>query len=845
MTHSRLYPVHATCSAWLLLLSLLLSASPAAAETLEKALDDALPSGGLVVYVGPSDGHIEHTLAKTGRYLVHTLAADAAARDRLHKALIPTGSYGLTSVMQWRDRTRLPYADRLVNLLIVDAVALGGAAPLGEEMQRVLAPGGTLLLHTADGWTAREQPRPDAMDDWGHFDHGPDGNALSQDTLVAPIAQPQWITQVMPTPFEGNPAGYDPGGGIRIWRHFAVLDVNNPADRDNAGDLRTRETWELQGRDAFNGVPLWSVKREARAARARWSLVAAEGEVYCWLEGDGELTALDIATGETLRTYSGTRPARGIQEEQQVVRVAGDTLLVGLAEKMVCFDRESAEIRWEYAREGKVLLGPVIDGPRGRVYAVVGELLPRMTFANRWPANKQASAVIALDLANGKLVWENTDVASRPVTGRKGRPTRRGVGQLVPADDHLIVYGSDAVEFAGSPYIASLAVDTGKLVHQSDSPYESKYNVSSYNVLVRDGKAYLAGSFTNMWSYDPATGDVERVLTDDWNQRCTRFTATPNYFLFGQAAYYTPDFDGVQITAARSGCAMGNTPANGMTYFTPNACGCITQMRGFQALAGKADAPPSTPDTQRLTTDSPAPSALTAPADRLPAGPVAADWTRQWRADKLETQPVQAGGLDLVAVIHQHRLEARRDGKVVWSVTADARVSSPPVVMGDIAVFGSHDGSVYGVSLPAGRLEWRYQLAPALRLIGVNGQLENAWPVFGVAAAGDQVIASAGTHAELHAGVSVAALDPATGRPAWTRHLIKESATIPKGGKGATIVDHSFINSSPRITVTPDGLEITLGDGGRKGGSFTFSPAESDQTLHARLNTQPTPEARD
>jgi outer membrane protein assembly factor BamB len=192
------------------------------------------------------------------------------------------------------------------------------------------------------------------------------------------------------------------------------------------------------------------------------------------------------------------------------------------------------------------------------------------------------------------------------------------------------------------------------------------------------------------------------------------------------------------------------------------------------------------------------------------------------------------GALELVAITHQHRIEATREGKAEWSFLADGRISAPPVVIGELAVFGAHDGCVYAIGSD-GRLRWKYLLAPCERMIGVNAQLESSWPVYGAAAMDGHVIASAGTHVELGGGVTVLALDPASGRVRWVKRLQKHPSEIPVGGKGANIVAYSFINSVPRI----EGGEVVLGDGGRRGGEFRFAPDESEAALNARLNSPP------
>lgn len=198
------------------------------------------------------------------------------------------GVYGLGSVVGWHDRRRLPYASDLATAVVADLDALGAAAPSRKEIERIVAPEGLMILRADGQWRATPKPRPAGIDHWMHFDHGADGNPVSRDTLVRPVRQLQWITGVQPNPFEGNAAGYAPGGGIRLWGRYAVMDVN---DAYAAQGRRQRDTWVLQGRDAFNGVPLWTVPREAQVSQKRWSLAAGDGEVYAWLQRGGRLTA--------------------------------------------------------------------------------------------------------------------------------------------------------------------------------------------------------------------------------------------------------------------------------------------------------------------------------------------------------------------------------------------------------------------------------------------------------------------------------------------------------------------------------------------------------------------------
>ena len=181
-------------------------------------------------------------------------------------------------------------------------------------------------------------------------------------------------------------------------------------------------------------------------------------------------------------------------------------------------------------RAGKLLLGTVVDRNGGRVYCLVAEPGGSREFGGRWPTNPHTESLLAIDLADGQTLWECNDVASRDVErgeGRSYRLYRRGPGQIVPAGDYVVVFGSCAISGGESPYVATIDAKTGTVLHQTDEPFRQNYNVWGYNVLWRNGAAWFAGAFTNVWRTSPASGNVERVILNSWNQRCTRFTATP------------------------------------------------------------------------------------------------------------------------------------------------------------------------------------------------------------------------------------------------------------------------------------------------------------------------------
>ena len=86
--------------------------------------------------------------------------------------MLAAGVAGQVTAAQF-DGTHLPYADNLVNL-VVDST--GGKVPQAEIM-RILAPGGVYMV----GGKRMVKPWPTDIDQWTHYLHGPDNNAVARD----------------------------------------------------------------------------------------------------------------------------------------------------------------------------------------------------------------------------------------------------------------------------------------------------------------------------------------------------------------------------------------------------------------------------------------------------------------------------------------------------------------------------------------------------------------------------------------------------------------------------------------------------------------------------------------
>lgn len=753
--------------------------------------DPPFTGAGLCVHLGTTTGQLEADLTGGGKRLVHGLALDDAALAAARAAIRARGLYGLASVERAAVLDPLPYADNLVNFLVADLDALGAKAPPQAEMVRVVCPGGVLFTKKGGPWLRTVKPRPPEMDVWTHFDYGPEANGVSHDRLVRPATHLQWIANVQPIKLGGNPAGFRVYAGPRITAGRIFFEWGAEAEKNK------REQF-YGGRDAFNGLALWSARNTA-PGRKDWQFVAAGDRLYTFMEKGGPLVALDADTGQVVRTYD--QGGRLTDEwRATAVRLVGGTILQVCDNTLYALDAATGALRWKHEEPGAGLGFPCASMKEARVFVAVAE--PATRGSSRWPVAR-TKAVLCLDLATGKPAWRSTDVDGFYI------------GQLVYDNGSLAAFGSGAIGGGEEPFIGCIRASDGKLLFHNT--FKKNYNRFGYNLLVRDGVMYYADAW-RIYATDMKTGQ-ETVAYDDsgYNMRCNRFCATEAYFIYGLVGYVDRNWRGLFQSITRSGCAIGATPANGLVYFTPNACGCITEVRGHLALSSEMLREPVA-DTRRLEQGPggvmpPAAAAAATPA-AMPAGPVVEDWSRQQRAGAAETPPVAAAGKILAAVTHEHRLECRdAAGTVLWAFTAGGRISGPPIVQDGLCIFGSHDGWVYCLKAGTGERLWRFMAAPYERKMMVSSQLESSWPVFGVVMHKGLVCFSAGYHPEAGGGIYVYGLEPKTGKMAWRKVLRR--APVAYDGKGKfSIKPNRVLNdclasdgqvlSLPGIQFTPD-----------------------------------------
>ncbi|MFM2090253.1 MAG: Serine/threonine-protein kinase AfsK [Planctomycetota bacterium] len=839
----------------------------AAADPPAGAVAEAWPApDGLVVQIGAESAQAlgDFTGRDHGR-LVHGLTADDAVRDRLRGELHAAGLHPLASVATWHGAPRLPYADRLVNLVVLDRDALGAVAPDEDEVRRVVAPGGAILHRRGGIWSVVRVPRPDTFGDWTHYDGDAAGSSVSTDRAMTGIRSWQWIDNFRDLRWEKTgPKGGDEGN-IRISGRYAVWDYSE--NGKNIGESsRERgpvaDVHAIVCRDVSNGLPVWRRDIAGGTRGSRRALAVDQGMVLTWLDNGGPLTALDLATGTTLRTYAGSElkplsyeeagKARSVPLRDSCwVRIAGTTVLANGDGALRAWSLDGTPL-WTLRRDGERIDLPVVDAAGGTVYALAVADRPvnlgdgRIgigTYWGRWPASEAVNALLAIELSTGKLRWENREIASRDLginDPKKRRQLVSGYGQVLIAGPHIVLVGNDSIAGGMAAMVASVDRSSGKTVHNDPRTLmksvrpngEVEWHGFKYQSLFRDGRVYIMGA-SSILGYDPASNAVTPLLDLAWNARCVRPVATPGFFVMSQTAFIGPDMSGEMVAVARSGCAQSPTPGAGLLLFGPHMCACTTHFDGFLAMApGPMRA--ALPDGLRLVRPAapPAPAPAAAP---LPASPVAAAWP--WFTISVSVRPatVEAGGWSFAIDPQRQRVDAKGPGGTTWSWVGDARLGTSVVVADGVAVIGSHDGWVTGLDLGTGAPRWRHLVAPDHRLVVANGMLTSAWPVFGVAdLGGGLVVASAGTHAELDGGIRVAALRATDGSAAWTKVIAKTRSVITPGGRGSRIADRSVINTAP--TVAEGRIIIT---GGAHLGRLEFAPDEEAAAISARISEPP------
>jgi outer membrane protein assembly factor BamB len=779
---------------------------PAVAADLpaQKILQKAGVFGGLVVHVHCGDGQWTAALKAGAGYLVQGLETDPRQVAAARKSLQESDSYGDVSILQF-DGRQLPYIDNLVNLVVAEDLKQVSM----EEVLRVLCPGGVACVKQNGQWKETVKPRPENIDEWTHYLHDSTNNAVAKDDVVGPPRRYQWIGSPRYSRHHDHMSSVSAvvtSGG----RLFTIFDEAPRAS------IEVPSEWSLIARDAFNGTILW--KRPVPHWHTRFwplksgpaqmprRLVAVDDTVYVTLALDAPVSALDAATGKTIRTYEGTgtteeivysegvlfllvdpnekNPGGWEQEKEKVGEIKSQARTQAYKEhprKLMAVDAASGDVRWQST----------------------GGVLPlTLTVDDRRVIYHDGESIVCLNRDDGTRRWASEPVQRRKFLRSFFAPT------LVLYDDVVLFSGGsvevksangrDADTGGGTNQMAALSAEDGKILWTAEHP-PSGYK-SPEDILVAGGLAWCGATVSGgvsgvMIGRDPHTGEVKREFLPDvetywFHHRCHRGKATENYLLMSRTGIEFVDYrkESWDINHwVRGACLYGILPANGLVYAPQHPCACYleSKLNGFSALApatmeaaakaepaprwqpGPAfDSPLSASRAQR--SDWPTYRCDAARSGHTP-GSVPADLKPAWTSklgDRLSA-PVVADGKLFLAQVDAHTVHAIDvvSGEPAWSYTVGGRVDSPPTIYRGRVLFGCADGYVYCLTAETGRLAWRFRAAPDNRQMVAFEQVESVWPVHGSVLVEDDILyCVAGRSMFLDGGLHFLRLDPATGK---------------------------------------------------------------------------------
>ncbi|MHC4370559.1 MAG: outer membrane protein assembly factor BamB family protein [Planctomycetota bacterium] len=851
------------------------SATPAKAGSYERRAGRILEAtgirGGLIVHIGCDDGRLTAALYPDERYLVHGLDTDGADVAKAKAYIRSRGLYGPVSVAGYDGRT-LPYSDNLANLVVASDECRVASA----EISRVLAPGGVAVFlnrQSEIGNRKWAKPWPKNIDDWPQYLNKADNNAVAKDSVAGPpryiqwVDKPTWCRSHMGIPTVANLVT---GNG----RLFAIEDTAPP---DNPF---LPSAFRIVARDAFNGKGLWSRKItrwesvtmyiKCQPVQQQRRMAVVGDKLYCTLQLEGPMSALDAATGRTLKVYEDTSPTQEIAYDQGI-------LFLNVGDRFPTSAYNIVKLKGRPFVEGVDPDGPFHGAGFKDGYA------PEIT-----DKADPVSAILAIDPATGRQLWAIRNISGytaasfsvkgdyavyqaanglfcvRPGTGERIWAREKSIvnavghdsltpgttpNTVVITDDKVFAVESSRTEKVlpnARSKVFAYSLKDGRLLWQA--PVQGNYEASCDICYVK-GTLWIGGH--NPTQLNVETGAVIKKIVQKMtgpmgHDRCYRNYITEKYFINSK----TGGADFLELETGREfphhwtrgGCGSGVLPANGLVYSTAYSCQCsmgamFQGMNAYASQPGLQTSYQSIPVKRSVRLEKgPAceqidnrQSQIANPADwpayrrdgsrsGITKAEIPARLSALWET-KLPTKPsaiTAAAGKVFVSDIETHTVYAldNMTGEIKWTYTADARVDSPPAYYRGTVLFGSRGGWVYCLRASDGALVWRFRDLPD-RLIGAYGQLESAWPVSGsVLMVNDTLYFAAGRCSYLDGGIFVYALNPRSGQLLKSRSCygpFDESSGFPIGGH-AGFKNDILVTDGTNLYLRHKAFDLNLAD---------------------------------
>ena len=480
-------------------------------------------------------------------------------------------------------------------------------------------------------------------------------------------------------------------------------------------------------------------------------LVAIGDEVYATLGLEAPVSALDAATGETLRTYAGT-------EKTEEIIYSDGVLFLLINEQPFRQPRTPTELVYDFVEAPRRVMAVDAASGRGPLEQAAASVLPiTLTADDRHVLFCGDERIVCLDRSSGEELWQSEPVQRRQVDSHV---LRSDAGRLPGCGPVLRrQHGTRSEERDGRRQhdVRAWMRTRAKMLWTADHP-ASGYK-SAEDILVVDGLAWITeNTFGNqsgvVRGLDPRTGQGgQGVLAR------RRDPLVPPPLLPGQGDGQLPAVfaDGHRVRRSASG-ALGMPSLGPRRVPVRHHAG---QRDGLQSAAsvrllpGGQDVRLQRPGTgsgvdaaasrdrvrpiawngARLTTRSVVNEAGSDRASDM------ADVPQGHRTQRIRPQPrcrltlkqawstpvggrlsalTIAGGQSVRRVgRHAHRSALDADtGRTAWNYTTGGRVDSPPTIWHGRVLFGSADGYVYCLRADDG--DWSGGSAPPRPICGMR-----------------------------------------------------------------------------------------------------------------------------
>jgi len=798
-------------------------------ELAHHLLTKAGTSHGLCSLLGCEGGTLALELVRSSQFFIYVQDPQRATVAAAQKALDVDGLYGTRVLVERKPLDCLVFADNTVDVVLASLgtkhAGQGTVVPHKlkdlslKQILRVLRPGGKAIICTVRGaerqltkkqlsqwiykhrtentsfklgqdafgtWVEITKPQPKGTDSWSHWEHGPDNNPVSTDTVIKAPYRSQWLGGPLYTTM---PAITTAAGG----RIFTAL--------GHIAHHRREESWlnTLLARNGYNGTFLWSRKLPDGYLVHRSAFIATE-DCFYMIESDGCLR-LDPETGSEIDRIN----IPEIEGEWKYIALQDGVLYVlagtvkDSSETTIVRSKHS---HWSWGELSPGYYQAKVPWGFGTTLAAYDIMRKKVLWRHSEDKQLDSRALMiggdkiffycpgahtgCLDGLSGQVIWRNKSPEVIRLIEEPGRGLKSTPGFRTTC---YCLYTPDVIFFQAQTRMNVVAISSrdGKLL------WTRKKTTNNPNMLYVDGKLIVGiGPGGSTLVLEPLTGKTVKDLGFT-KRSCARLTATPDsFFCRGWPEGLTRYDRNAKIVlfsgALRPACNDGVIAANGLLYIGPWLCDCNLSLMGTSGLCSAADfrVEKQDPVSQRLEVCERSNSVAAFPeiieedwptyrgsnsrsacsTATVPADPKSL-WTYRASASYRPSAPTSAGELVfLCGDDGKVRAIDGNTGNLKWSFVTAGPIAQPPTVWKGRAYVGSGDGAVYCLEAATGRLLWRFRVAPVERRIMTYDRLCSAWPVEsgvliqdGVAYAAAGIIDYDGTY--------VYALDAKIGKPIW------------------------------------------------------------------------------